>query len=170
MDALGIGAHPGVVKVRLHDSVTEFREIAEPLYRRDPIAHTIELTLLQAGAFPDNSLLLTVWDDGTAVGAALQTPPYPLACNAIPVETMNAIAAELVVERPDLTGVRGGRTSAVAFADAWQAITGQETSISTEDRLYRLGTLRAPSRVAGEPRDATDDDRDLIIDWVQRFF
>ena len=53
--------------VRLHDSVDEFREIAEPLYRRDPIANTIELTLLQAGLFPDDSLLLTVWQDGTAV-------------------------------------------------------------------------------------------------------
>jgi len=158
------------VTVRLHDSVDEFREFAEPLYRRDPIANTIELTLLQAGLFPDDSLLLTVWDDGTAVGAALQTPPYPLACNAIPVHTMNAVATELVAGRPDLTGVRGGRSSAVTFADAWQAITGREATISTEERLYRLGTLRAPNGVAGAHRDATDDDRTLLVDWVRRFF
>lgn len=156
--------------VRLHGSVDEFRAIAEPLYRRDPIANTIELTLLSAGAFPADSLLLTVWDDGTPVGAALQTPPYPLACNAIPVATMAAVAAELVVGRPDLSGVRGGRSSAMAFADAWQAITGREASISTEERLYRLGTLRAPTGVAGAPRDANDDDRGLLIDWVHGFF
>ncbi len=65
--------------------------IAEPLYRRDPVAHTIELTLLRADSFPDDSLLLTVWDDGTPVGAALQTPPYPLACNGIPVNAMDAL-------------------------------------------------------------------------------
>jgi predicted GNAT family acetyltransferase len=159
------------VTVRLHDSVNEFRDIAEPLYRRDPIANTIELTLLQAGAFPEDSLLLTVWDDGAVAGAALQAPPYPLACNAIPCNSMNAVAAELVAARPDLAGVRGERSSAVAFADAWQAITGQQASMSTEERLYRLGTLRAPSRVAGKPRDASDvADRDLLIDWVQRFF
>ncbi|AGB23561.1 putative acyltransferase [Mycobacterium sp. JS623] len=156
--------------VRLHDSVDEFREIAEPLYRRDPITNTIELTLLSAGAFPADSLLLTVWDDGTPVGAALQTPPYPLACNAIPVDTMDAVAAELVAGRPELTSVRGDRSSATAFADAWQAITGREASISTEERLYRLGTLRAPAGVAGAPRDANDDDRGLLIDWVQGFF
>src|SRR5207302_5423476 len=113
LDALGIDGDPGGMAVRLHDSVDEFREIAEPLYRRDSIANTIELTLLQAGLFPDDSLLLTVWQDGTAVGAALQTPPYPLACNAIPVDTMNAVAAELAAGRPDLTGVRGSRNTAV---------------------------------------------------------
>lgn len=156
--------------VRLHDSVDEFREIAEPLYRRDPIAHTIELTLLAAGAFPDDSLLLTVWDDGRAVGAALQTPPYPLACNAIPIDTMNAVAGELVAERPDLTGVRGGRPSAVGFADAWQAITGREPSINTEERLYRLGTLSTPNGVDGTSRLATDGDHGLLVDWVQQFF
>ena len=59
--------------------------IAEPLYRRDPVVHTIELTLLAADNFADDAFLMTVWNDGTAVGAALQTPPYPLACNGIPV-------------------------------------------------------------------------------------
>jgi hypothetical protein len=61
------------MEVRAHESVDEFRAIAEPLYRRDPVAHTIELTLLQAGGLPDGSLLLTVWDDGAPCGAALQT-------------------------------------------------------------------------------------------------
>ena len=34
-----------------HDTVDEFRAIAEPLYRRDPIANTIELTVLQAANY-----------------------------------------------------------------------------------------------------------------------
>ncbi len=36
------------VTVRLHQSVDEFRAIAEPLYRADPVENTIELTLLRA--------------------------------------------------------------------------------------------------------------------------
>jgi predicted GNAT family acetyltransferase len=162
--------HPEVVKVRLHDSVNEFRDIAEPLYRHDPIANTIELTLLQAGAFPDDPLLLTVWDDGSAVGAALQTPPYPLACNAIPVSAVAEVVTELVTVRPNLTAVRGGRSSAVAFADTWHSMTGRETTISTEERLYRLGTLAAPENVPGATRLATDADHDLLVEWVQLFF
>jgi predicted GNAT family acetyltransferase len=128
------------------------------------------LTLLAAGGFPDDSFLMTVWDDGAPVGTALQTPPYPLACNGIPNAAIDSVAADLVDLRPDLESVRGTRNTAVAFADAWQAITGRETTISTEERLYRLGTLEAPAGVAGAPRDANADDRDLLVEWVQRFF
>ncbi|MDG5483478.1 hypothetical protein [Mycolicibacterium gadium] len=63
------------MEVRLHDSIDEFTSMAGPLYRRDPITNTIELTLLQAGELPDGSLLLTVWDSGDLIGASIQTPP-----------------------------------------------------------------------------------------------
>ena len=156
--------------MRAHDSVDEFRATAEPLYRCDPVAHTIELTLLQAGGFPDDSLLLTVWDDDAPRGAALQTPPYPLACNGIPARAMKTVAGELAELRPGLTGVRGMRSSAAAFADAWHTITGRSGTINTEERLYRLGTLRTPNGVAGIARLATGDDRGQLVEWVELFF
>jgi RimJ/RimL family protein N-acetyltransferase len=158
------------VEVRAHDSVDEFRAIAEPLYRRDPVLHTIELTLLEANKFPDDSLLATMWNRGVAAGALLQTPPYPLACNGIPVEAMETVARELSGVRPGLTGVRGTRSSAVAFADAWRTITGRSGTMSTEERLYRLGTLRVPKGVAGIARVATAGDRTQLVEWVDLFF
>ena len=158
------------MEVRVHSSADEFRGIAEPLYRRDPVAHTIELTFLAGAALPADTFLMSVWDDGAAVGAALQTPSYPLACNGIPVDAIDPVVAHLAGLRPDLSGVRGGRRSAAAFADAWQSITGHETSIGIEERLYRMGTLRAPNGVAGQPRDAADEDRDLLARWVGLFF
>jgi RimJ/RimL family protein N-acetyltransferase len=157
------------MEVRLHDSVDEFRAIAEPLYRRDPVVHTIELTLLEANEFPDDTLLLTVSGDGASVGAALQTPPYPLASNAIPVDAMDAVATQLAEWRPGLTGVRGTRSSAIAFADAWRAITGRSGTLSTEERLYRLGSLRTPNGVTGIARLATGDDRGQLVEWVELF-
>lgn len=168
MDAFGIPRHPGLVEVRLHSSVDEFRQVAEPLYRRDPVLHTIELTLLNGDSFPDDALLLTVWNGGQPIGAALQTPPYPLVCNGIPPTAIDHVAAELVGRR-ELSGVRGVRQSALAFAHAWQAGTGQTATVDTEERLYRLGTLRAPSGVRGVARLATADDRGLLVDWVERF-
>ena len=158
------------MEVRVHSSADEFRGIAEPLYRRDPVAHTIELTFLAGAALPADTFLMSVWDDGTAVGAALQTPSYPLACNGIPLNAIDPVVTELAGLRPDLSGVRGGRGSALAFADAWRSITAHETSIGTEERLYRMGTLRAPNGVAGQPRDAADEDRDLLARWVGLFF
>lgn len=158
------------MEVRLHDSVDEFRAIAEPLYSRDPVAHTIELTLLCSGTFPDDSLFLTVWNDGVPVGAALQTPPYPLACNAIPFEAVPDVAAEVNRSRPELVGVRGRRDTADAFARAWQTDTGRSGTVTTEERLYRLGTLHAPENVTGAKRLATDDDHSLLVEWVELFF
>jgi GNAT superfamily N-acetyltransferase len=170
LDAIAIGVHAGGVEVRLHQSVNEFRAIAEPLYRRDPVAHTIELTLLAAAEFPDNAFLMTVSIDGMAAGAALQTPPYPLACNGIPRALMESVITELAILRPDLDGVRGVRSTALAFAHTWCHITGRIGTISTEERLYRLATLRPPSGVAGTPRDAGESDRRLLVEWAELFF
>ena len=170
VDARNDGGHPGGVHVRVHHSADEFREIAEPLYRRDPVGNTIELTLLRSNRFGDDALLVTLWHDGTAVGAALQTPPYPLACNGIPIDAHHTVAIDLAEIRPDLHGVRGGRQSALAFADAWRAVTGSGGTISTEERLYRLGELRPPQNVSGIHREATSSDADLLTDWVEHFF
>ena len=158
------------MEVRLHQSVDEFRAIAEPLYRRDPVAHTLELTLLRGNGLGDNVLLLTVWSGGEALGAALQTPPYPLVCSGIPADAVDSVVACVVQQRPELTGVRGVRPTAMAFASAWQAVTGQAATVDTEERLYRLVTLRAPERVRGSSRLATADDRELLVDWVAGFF
>jgi GNAT superfamily N-acetyltransferase len=158
------------MEVRFHGSAEEFRAVAEPLYRRDPVANTIELTVLHGGMLPADSLLLTMWNNSDVVGAAMQTPPYPLSCNAIPVESVDVVVAELARVRPELNGVRGGRDSVVAFTEAWRAVTGRIDSVTTEERLYRLGTLRPPSGVAGFHRRASGNDRGVLVDWVERFF
>jgi GNAT superfamily N-acetyltransferase len=158
------------VQVRVHHSADEFRAIAEPLYRRDPVGNTIELTLLRSARFGEDALLVTVWDDGIAIGAALQTLPYPLACNGIPADARNAVVNELARIRPELNGVRGRRDMATAFADAWRAVTGANGTVATEERLYRLGTLQPPTGVSGGRRDATPTDDGLLVDWVEQFF
>jgi RimJ/RimL family protein N-acetyltransferase len=156
--------------VRIHASVDEFRTVAEPLYRRDPVGNTVELTVLRADRFGDDALLLTVWDDDVPVGAALQTPPYPLACNGIPVTAHRLVASELARVRPELHGVRGARDEALAFADAWREVTGRGGTVTTEERLYRLGPLRPPTNVSGVHRDATSADHAVLVDWVEDFF
>ncbi len=158
------------VQVRTHSSVDEFRQSAEPLYRRDPVGNTIELTLLRANVFGDDALLMTVREAGVVVGAALQTPPYPLACNGLPERVHRSVATQLARINPELTGVRGRRDRALAFADAWHAVTGRRGMVTTEERLYRLGSLQPPADVAGERSAATPADIALIVDWVEQFF
>jgi len=158
------------MEVRFHESVDEFRALAEPLYRRDPVAHTIELTVLRAGALPQDALLLSLSDESDVVGAALQTPPYPLACSAIPVDVIEPAARAVAAVRPALTGVRGTRETAVAFAQVWRDATGRAGTITVEECLYRLACLRPPNGVPGAARVATADDRALLADWTEGFY
>ena len=157
------------MEVRFHESAEEFRAVAEPFYGRDPVGHTIELTVLR-GALPDDSLLLTVWENSEIVGAALQTPPYPLACNGIPARIAAVVAAEVATMRPDLTGVRGAGRSAVAYADAWRAITGRARQRDSRRAALPVGHARTAIGVDGVSRTASDDDRAVLVDWVEQFF
>jgi predicted GNAT family acetyltransferase len=126
---------------------------------------------LRGGGFPDDALLLSVWDGDSPIGAALQTPPYPLACNGIPSEANRAVAEELARRRLSLSGVRGERETAMAFADVWRSVTGRTGTVTTAERLYRLGRLHPPAGVPGGHRDATSAaDRACLVDWVELFF
>ena len=153
--------------MRFYADVAEFRPLAERVYRRAPVAHTVELTVLN-GALPDDSLLLTVWNAGRLIGAALQTPPYPLSCNGIPDDAVQAVAAAAARKRPLLDAVRGDPGTAYAFADAWHAVTGRAGAVVLEERLYRLGSLQTPT-VPGAARPAGDDDHPVLVDWVEGF-
>jgi GNAT superfamily N-acetyltransferase len=158
------------MRVRHHDSVDDFRAVAEPLYRNDPVAYTVELTLLQSNRVPEHAVLLTLWDDATLVGAAMQTPPMPLLANAIPPGAAVTVAEAVSRVRPGLPGVRGARPAATAFADAWHAVTGRRTAVTVEERLHRLGHLRPPAGVAGRAHLATTHDTPLLVDWIEAFY
>jgi GNAT superfamily N-acetyltransferase len=169
VDSFDFGADPGRVEVSLHDSVDEFRAVAEPWYRHDPVVHTIELTQLRSAETPTGSLMLTVWDGAQLVGAALQSPPYPLLTSGLGVVGIACAATELAQVKPDLDGVRGLRSTVVAFAEVWQAVTGTTATVAMRERLYRLGMLRDPE-VDGSPRDAEASDRGQLVDWLDGFF
>lgn len=153
---------------RLHDDPHAFLAHAGPLYRRNPVLHTIELTALQSGV-PAEPVLLTVHDGAAVVGAALQTPPYPLLVTGL-ADAATECAAELLAQtHPDLCGIRGVRDVAARFSAAWREATGRAGHVDLAERLYRLGTLAPPAGVVGAARLATGDHA-LLVDWVEGFF
>ena len=157
------------MRVRFHDDVSDFASVAVPLLERDPVLHTIELSLLRGRTLTAEApLLVTVWEGDRPVGAALQTPPQPLLCTGLQAVALPEVVAEVVGVRPDLTGVRGLRGTALEFARCWQARTGATTVADDVDRLYRLGVPRWPT-VPGAFRLAVDADRDLLVRWLCAF-
>jgi RimJ/RimL family protein N-acetyltransferase len=154
------------VHVFLHRSLDEFRAAVTPLYLRDPVVATVELALLNQHVAAADPLLLTVSAAGQLVGAALQTPPYPLLCSGLTAPGAPAAVVDtLARHRPDLPAVRGIRSAAVEFAQLWQFATGRTAVVNTEERLYRLATLRPPVGVSGAYRLATSTDDDVVNRW-----
>ena len=66
--------------------------------------------------------------------------------------------------------MRGRRDTALAFAEAWRAVTGRDRTVGTQERLYRLVMLEPPTGVCGKYRDAVESDTALLVDWVEHFF
>lgn len=154
------------MEVRFHTGIDDFCEVALPFYLRDPVVYTVELTLLRGDMSRFEPVLVSVWDGGHVIGAAVQTPPFPLLCSGLPRASVDAVVAAFV-DRP-LTSVRGLREIAQAFAETWTATTGTPFTLTTEERLYRLDTL-VPPDVDGSARPTTEADLEIVGPWIDEF-
>jgi predicted GNAT family acetyltransferase len=77
-----------------------------------------------------------------------------------------AAAIALVRQLPDLIGVSGP----VDTVDpAVAAMPDRQQLQRTGIRLFRLDELASPQDVTGEPRPASADDRELLVDWYGAF-
>jgi predicted GNAT family acetyltransferase len=69
----------------------------------------------------------------------------------------------------DLPGVRGEAGSVAEFVAAWRHRVGGGSELAMRMRMYRLGRLVRPATVSGSARIAGARERDLLVDWVERF-
>lgn len=154
------------MEARVHDSVDTYRELVAPLLAADPVRHTVMLTAVNM-TNPD-TLMVTLHDNGTLAGAAIQVPPYPLLTSALPAETAVAMAQVIHQVRPELSGATGPLPNTEAFVRAWTELTGSTAKLKLGTRLFKLGELKPPT-VNGKGRYGTEADLELLIDWRQRF-
>jgi RimJ/RimL family protein N-acetyltransferase len=158
------------VNVRLYTSPDDFGCVARWVYRRDPVRFTTELTTMRTSRWPADRLLLAVADCEGTVGAALQKGDAVLLVSGLPPTSAKEAAAALAPMRADLPAVRGTRSTATAFSQAWVEIAGVEATESFEETLYRFGELAEPRGVAGEVRLAGPGDDELLVEWLDAFF
>jgi GNAT superfamily N-acetyltransferase len=170
---------------RTTDDVSEFLEAAGGFLRAERARNTVILTVteqlrLNASPYPAAPAagpLLGWWSDpagpgesGTASGAFLHTPPFPIVLTDVPAGVAEDLAAVLAGSARPLGGVNADPAVARAFADAWRAATGCLAEVHREQRLYRLAELAWPDPApAGAARIATEADVDLLADWFAAF-
>src|SRR5262249_34127685 len=142
------------------------------LLARDPVRHTVICSVAEAVAgrpdlFP-GAVWITVTDDDQVVGAAMRTPPYPVALTPMPDPALDALADLIVAELPDADGVTGPRPYADRPATRWQGGSrrgGGGMGLSGRDGVP------PPAAAPGRPRNAADlpEWHELLADWALAF-
>jgi RimJ/RimL family protein N-acetyltransferase len=149
---------------------------AEPFLGWDPFSTNVIAVVagrIVAGQEPgsDANLWATITDgQGRVVGVAMHTPPHHVFVSRMPSEAAAALAHTLADIRRVVPGVNGALESTLPFATAWLAATGQDSTLVTATRLYRLGTLAPPLNIAGHGLiAATPQQVDLMAAWMAAF-
>jgi GNAT superfamily N-acetyltransferase len=156
-----------------HTDIAAFWRQVEPVYRADPIRNTVALTVLRglvAAPDPDGEppLLISIEDNGTTVGAAFCTPPWPVGVSGVPDEAMPELVRFLRDIDFPVIGTSAPLDKADLFTDTWLAAAGGTKECTVALRLYLLGELTTPD-APGTVRLAGEDDIPLIARWREAF-
>ncbi|MGQ9553763.1 MAG: GNAT family N-acetyltransferase, partial [Anaerolineae bacterium] len=114
--------------------------------------------------------LATLEQNGAVVGAAVMTPPHNLILSHMPIEALPIIARDVRALYGTIPGVNGPSALSLAFAQQWQALTGQPYYLGMAQRIYQLTKVRLPMGVPGQLRRASEADRELLLAWLTGFY
>lgn len=107
------------------------------------------------------------------VAAALMTPPNNLIVFSVqPASSRPAfdlVAQNLRAGEWPVPGVLGPNEPALAFAQAWQALTGEAFNLDMHERVYELRAVTPPPHPGGIFRPALEADLELCARWLYDF-
>ncbi len=165
--------HAEVQAHRIHDALT-FLAATEDLLVADEVRHNLLLGIAATirdhpATFPAFDLWV-VDDDGSAVGAALHTPPFSLVI-ARPVRdgVLGALAEAILAAGIRPVGVNGALPEAPIFAERWVELAGGSWRPRVELGVYVLHEVRAVPVAPGRARTATLGDLDVVLDLIEAF-
>jgi uncharacterized protein len=148
------------------ETAAEFLERGAPLLLADEARHNLILALAgtlrdRPAFYPDFGLWL-VEDAGEPVAAALRTRPYNLVLARGTEEAVGLLGQSLDEELPGVVGAR-------PEVDRFVAAHGLRAEVRFSQGIYAVDEVIQPRPAAGAPREATDADRELLLDWWHAF-
>lgn len=109
---------------------------------------------------------------GAVVGAGMRCAPfepYPPYLVTMPDEAATALARTLHDRGERIDGVNGVLPAARIVADETARLTGRSSRVFERIRLWEVGELTEPAGVPGRPRQAREDEAELVRDWYAGF-
>jgi predicted GNAT family acetyltransferase len=118
----------------------------------------------------DDPYFAVVEADGGVVTAALRTPPH----NLLLAQTEDAAAYVALAEDAHevfagLPGVNGPAAAIQAFISEWASLTGDRARLVMSQRIYEATDVVAARPVGGAMRPAGNQDRELVLGWLEAF-
>ncbi|WP_055613540.1 GNAT family N-acetyltransferase [Streptomyces phaeochromogenes] len=162
----------------LTQDVDEFLARAGDFLRSRPGPHVMQLTWAErvrkrgADAFGAEAPVFGVLEQaGEVTGTFYRLPPGSLGPSPLTPEQADSLAARLAALGHSPSRVSADRSTATAFAEAWQRHTGATPKLhATQVRLYGLGTLTPPEPLpAGRSRVLGEQDLAEAIFWCGEF-
>jgi len=159
------------LEVRSTDDAAAYLKAVGAFLTAHPIEHSVLLTTAHRHVSEPvgDALWLWVKRNGAVVAAGQHTPPHGAYVSLLPEEAATELARVLHGSRPDLHGVGGMRSSALAFGDAWTAITGGDVTAALERGVYVANAVEHPVGVDGRLRVADVPDVDQVQQWSEAF-
>jgi len=120
--------------------------------------------------YGDDPYMAVLLDGDEVVAASLRTPPHYLILSEMPADLdLEPLAEDVASVFETLPGAVGPSVAVERFAGIWQARTGAEAQIGIRQRSYQAEKALVPVGVPGKLRPYMDDDRELVLDWMQAF-
>lgn len=177
-----MGATPrSAIRLHFFTDPAAFLAVAGNHLAADPVISTVVTTTAHRSAAqlaegipqPDRDWWLAVRDESGAVcGAGMRTAPfapYPLFLLPMPDEAAVALARALHERGDEVLGVNGALPAVELCAAELARMLGGRVEIGQHTRLHELGELAPPASAPGELVAATEDDLDLVRDWLAAF-
>ncbi|WLD91581.1 GNAT family N-acetyltransferase [Alkalihalobacillus sp. AL-G] len=163
-------------------SAIEFIEQAEDFLLLDEAKHNLPLGILSQCAAKERESQSTdpkpyfalIRDDKGIALTLIMTPPFNLGIfgdekhgdldHAFTIAVNN-----LLKERVTIPGVIGANQLVEPFVDQWGKTTGAKPVIAMEQAIYELTEVQSVPVIPGKMRAATEQDLDLVINWIHEF-
>ncbi len=141
--------------------------------RRDPVLNTIPLGLLAENPEPEQRrgwFLATAERDGEITAVAFRTdfPKLGLLGEGDAASTRE-LAGVVHGRMPDLPCVMARDDLLAPFVEEWARLTGERGTPGMPERVHRLTSVRPQSAVPGSMRQASENDRELVLAWMRAF-
>ena len=165
-----------MVKSIRHNDVHSFHQAVDDYLMRDELLNNVVIGLTsrmihQGETFGETFFAHVENDIGEVVAATMVAAGSGgvILSHITDAAALPILVSAYAAAYDNLADVVGEPDTASCFAELWKQESGQDYYTLLEYGYYRLEKVVPPQNVSGEVRPATEDDFEMLVDWLIEF-